>query len=291
VRYAFFPVQAVFAYAARHRVIRYNPAPDVKLPNAMPTGREAVVGHFLSREQVAALAAEVGRTEPVYGLLVRFAAGVGLRASELTGLRVGDLRLAARQVDVVRTVKKGHPAGWIVDEPKSKRSSRTVPLLDDDLVEEMSTYLARHPRRADPAAPLWPARNQRGRLDYGTADAPRYWNQAAFYRNVFRPALAAVGLPAEPRTGVRWHDLRHTCVSQWLEDGHPMYEVSRWAGHASLNFTDRVYTHIAEHPDYSAALERTRLAKARKAGTARRLSTTSVVTTPRRCLGSGDGEG
>ena len=68
------------------------------------------------------------------------------------------------------------------------------------------------------------------------------------------------------RTGVRWHDLRHTCISQWLEDGHPMHEVSRWAGHSSLNFTDRVYTHVAEEPDWTVHLERTRAAKARKAG-------------------------
>lgn len=34
-----------------------------------------------------------------------------------------------------------------------------------------------------------------------------------------------------------------------------MYEVSRWAGHSSLNFTDRVYTHIAEKPDYTQGAE------------------------------------
>lgn len=45
-----------------------------------------------------------------------------------------------------------------------------------------------------------------------------------------------------------------------------MYEVSPWAGHSSLNFTDRVYTCIAEKPDYTAGLERARAAKARKGG-------------------------
>lgn len=263
VRSAFFPVQAVFAYAARHKVIRYNPCADVDLPAAST----AVTGHFLSRTDVAALADTVAAVDPAYGLLLRFAAGVGLRASETTGLRVKDVRLAARQVDVVRTVKKAHPAGWTVDEPKSKRSSRTIPILDDDLLADVIAYLAAHPRREDGDAPLWPGRNTRGALDYGTPGEPRYWNQAAFYRNVFRPAVAAVGLSDEPRTGVRWHDLRHTAISQWLEDGHPMYEVSRWAGHSSLNFTDAVYAKIADKPDYSAALARTRLAKAAKTAT------------------------
>ena len=263
VRSAFFPVQAVFAYAARHKVIRYNPCGDVDLPAAST----AVTGHFLSRAEVTALAREVAKADPLYDLLLRFAAGVGLRASEMTGLQVGDVRLAARQVDVVRTVKKAHPAGWVVDEPKSKRSSRAVPILEDDLLADLTAYLAAHPRRDDASAPLWPGRNQRGAFDYGTAEEPRYWNQAAFYRNVFRPAVTAAGLSAAPRTGVRWHDLRHTAVSQWLEDGHPMFEASRWAGHSSLNFTDAVYAKIAEKPDYSAALARTRAAKAARTGT------------------------
>lgn len=46
-----------------------------------------------------------------------------------------------------------------------------------------------------------------------------------------------------------------------------MYEVSRWAGHSSLNFTDQVYAKIAEKPDYSAALARTRAAKGAKTAT------------------------
>lgn len=273
-RSAYFPVQAVFAYAARHRIVRYNPCPDVELP----AGKSVVTGHFLSRDQVAALAEEVAKTDPALteevakanalcGLLVRFAAGVGLRASETTGLRVGDLNLKARTVRVGRTVKKAHPAGWVVDEPKSDRSKRVVPILDDELLDDLKTFLVAHPRKADPDAPLWPGRNQRGALDYGTSDAPRYWNQPAFYRNVFRPALAKVGLSDAPRTGVRWHDLRHTCISQWLEDGHPMFAVSRWAGHSSLNFTDRVYAHLADEPDYSDAVAITRAAKAKQPAT------------------------
>jgi len=63
---------------------------------------------------------------------------------------------------------------------------------------------------------------------------------------------------------VRWHDLRHTCISQWLQDGHHMYEVSRWAGHASYAFTDSVYAHLAEQPDYTVAVARAQAAKAAK---------------------------
>ncbi len=107
---------------------------------------------------------------------------------------------------------------------------------------------------------MWPGRGRSG-CDYGSAGADHLWNAQAFYRNVYRPAVGAVGLPADAHTGVRFHDLRHTCGSQWLADGHDMFSVSRWLGHSSIAFTDAVYAHVAQAPDYTAAIERTRRAK------------------------------
>jgi integrase len=273
VRHTFFPLQAVMRYAARHRIIRANPCGDVELPSRIPEGRDKVDGHFLSRLEVDYLAGELQVFDPIYGLLVRFAAGTGLRASEIAGLRIRDLRLAQRTVQVQRTVKKSRGRGvWVVEEPKTARSRRTVPLLDDDLVAALAGHLDQHPRRHDLDAPLWPGRDHVGQ-NYGSAEAPRYWDRESFYRNWFRPAVARVGLPAEPHTGVRFHDLRHTCGSQWLEDGHSMFDVSRWLGHSSIAFTDRVYAHVADVPDYSAAVARTRAAKAAYVSNVTRLPT------------------
>jgi integrase len=260
VRRAFYPLQATFRYARQHNVIPSNPCEAVAVPKALPIGREKVEGHFLSRAQVDALAAKVAEADPVYGLLVRFAAGVGLRTSELAGLRLRDLRLARREVAVERTAKNVPGTGWVFEEPKSARSRRRVPILDDELLHDLGQYLAAHPRRDELDAPLWPGRGRSG-CDYGAAGADHLWNAQAFYRNVYRPAVGAVGLPADAHTGVRFHDLRHTCGSQWLADGHDMFSVSRWLGHHSIAFTDAVYAHVAREPDYTAAIERTRRAR------------------------------
>lgn len=260
VRRAYFPLQATFRYARRHNVIANNPCEDVRVPAALPTGRQEVEGHFLNLKQVAALAAKCAETDPVYGLMVRFAAGVGLRTSEMAGLRRCDLRLARREVAVERTAKNVPGVGWVMEKPKSDRSRRRVPILDDELLDDLDAYVAAHPRRDELDAPLWPGRGRSG-LDYGTAGADHLWNAQAFYRNVYRPALTAVGLPADAHTGVRFHDLRHTCGSQWLADGHDMFSVSRWLGHSSIAFTDAVYAHVAKEPDYTTAVERTRRAR------------------------------
>lgn len=261
IRRAYYPLLSTFRYARRYGLITTNPCEDVVVPRAVPAGREKVAGHFLTRQQVAALAAEVGRTDPVYAMLVRFAAGVGLRTSEIAGLRVRDLRLARREVNVERTAKNLPGTGWVFEEPKSKRSRRRVPILDDALLHDLGVYLAAHPRRDELDAPLWPGRGRPG-LDYGSAGADHLWDALLFYKTVYRPAVAAVGLPAEAFTGVRFHDLRHTCGSTWIEDGIDTFLVSRWLGHSSIAFTDKVYLHTAKEPDYVAALAKVRAARA-----------------------------
>jgi hypothetical protein len=77
IKHAIFPLSATLNYARKHGLIQSNPCEVVDRPKRLPTGREKREGIFLSRAQVAAVAAKVAETESVYGLLVRFAAGVG----------------------------------------------------------------------------------------------------------------------------------------------------------------------------------------------------------------------
>jgi integrase len=261
VKHAIFPLSATLNYARKHGLIQANPCEVVDRPKRMPTGREKRVGHFLTRAQVAAVAATVAEVEPVYGLLIRFAAGTGLRRSEIAGLRVRDLRLARREVHVERMAERRTGRAWVIQEPKSARSRRRVPILDDELLHDLGVFLAAHPRRDELDAQLWPGKFRSGPLNYGAPDADEFWNAGSFYKHAFVPAVASVGLPTTAHEGVRFHDLRHTCGSQWLADGHDMFSVSRWLGHHSIAFTDAVYAHVAKEPDYTAAIERTRRAR------------------------------
>jgi integrase len=54
----------------------------------------------------------------------------------------------------------------------------------------------------------------------------------------FKPRLRRAGLP-----DIRWHDLRHTCLTILLARGtHPKY-VQHLAGHASIQLTFDRYSH------------------------------------------------
>ncbi|MDO3398676.1 site-specific integrase [Mycolicibacterium neoaurum] len=253
-------LRAVFVYAQRHKAIRSNPLDGVDF-STNGSQRRNRRHHPLTSERVAAVAAKVGERYPVYELLTLFTAYTGLRAEELAGLELGDLDFAPgpKCVVNVRRAKKRRNGEWVVDTLKSARSTRAVP-LPPWLAERMVGYLADdHPRAGEPSAPLWPNRalggsRHQGQLAVAPLDFSEPIDPGAFYKNVFRPALAAVGLPASAPAktlvdgtkvpaveGVRLHDLRHTFATLQLSAGTHFMQVSKWLGHSTFTLTLDTY--------------------------------------------------
>lgn len=230
-----YPLRAVLAYATSQGYIPRSPANAVSPPSADDLGAEEFAATALTRAQVQAISAQCAQMGyPNASLLVRFAAYTGLRASELSGLRIRDVDLLHRRL-VVRlkwSPKTGYGA------PKSRRSKdRTVPLdSDPQTFKDFTNYLADHPRKDEPDAPVFYRRDDHKRPDPST---PLYLGP--FYKKVYKPAARALGMPQ-----VRFHDLRHTAGSLWLAAGIPLMVVSRWLGHASASFTADVYGHTYE---------------------------------------------
>lgn len=242
-------VRRVLAEAARSRAIAYNPALDVRLPTDRSVGRTKPEPRFLAAEEVVHLAEHLDTRAWPYGLLVTFAAYTGLRAGELAGLNIGDVD-PLRSVVHVRRTRRKIKGGWEVHTPKSGKPRR-VP-MPRWLGEDVAAYMAQHPRRANPDAPLWPGRRAggytHGARDTGAArnselDYDKPWEPGTFYKRLFQPALVAVGLPAG-RGGVRLHDLRHTYASLSASAGIPAYRLAEYMGHASEIVTRTIYTHL-----------------------------------------------
>ncbi|WP_006247227.1 tyrosine-type recombinase/integrase [Mycolicibacterium tusciae] len=159
VRHQFWTVRMVLEQAVVDGRLAKNPADHVRLPKESGTNG-AKIGivdraQFLTAEQVAAL---VDAAPWPYNILVHLAAWSGLRAAELGGLQVGDVELPSEghaTLRVERTVR------WGADEEqygptKTDSSMRRVP-LPPTTTELIADYLAMHPRRNEPAAPLFPS--------------------------------------------------------------------------------------------------------------------------------------
>lgn len=262
----------VFRYAVRHRAIASNPCDGVDF-SANGSKRRNRRHYPLTSAQVAAVAASVGERYPVYELMTLFAAYSGLRAEELAGLELADLVLAPgpKCTVHVRRAKKRHEGVWVAHPLKTAKSTRTVP-LPSWLAERMADYLAgTHPRSNESSAPLWPNRalggsRHRGRLAVASLDFSEPVDTGAFYKNVLRPALVAVGLPASlPATnradgtpvekveGVRFHDLRHTFATLQLSAGTHFMQVSKWLGHSTFTLTLDTYGDYITEQDGGAA--------------------------------------
>ncbi|HEX5018930.1 MAG TPA: tyrosine-type recombinase/integrase, partial [Actinomycetes bacterium] len=244
--------RAVFAFAARHRAIAYNPARDVALPTDRSMGRLKPEPRFLTASEVETVSVHLD-AQPPYGLLTRFAAYTGLRAGEIAGLNVADVDLLRREVTVRRTRYKVRD-GWQEHTPKSGLA-RKVP-LPKWLADDLGAYLATHPRCAEPGAPLWPGRRKGGythgergsKVEGSAAHGDLTWDQAwerdTFTRRYFAPALRAAGLPVGSPGGVRFHDLRHSYASLCASAGIPAYRIAKRMGHASEIVTRSIYTHL-----------------------------------------------
>jgi integrase len=243
VHHCYVALKKAFRYAQGDRLIAYNPCDSIRLPKN--TDAHAFAPVFLTAAQVEAVSAHLDATAEPYGLLVRFAAYTGLRAAELTDLRIRDLNLRAGHAEVRQTLQRIQ-GEWQVGTPKSRRSTREVPLVNRALTATLREYLFAHPNRANPDALLWPGRMPGTHV----VDFARVFDVSSFRRNYLRPALASADLPM-----MRLHDLRHTSASLMLAVGFLPYEVSRWLGHASLATTDSIYAHMYPS-DYASHVDR-----------------------------------
>lgn len=181
------------------------------------------------------------RLFPIYMIAV----GVGLRRSEIVGLRWSDIDFKKGLLTVNHAlvmVKGGHK----IQEPKTKKSSRTVP-LPAAVTEELKSWKG------------WLAKEEmawRGlHKDLKPEDIPKFnslnmvfCNEAGepmnpdFITRSFREDFKKTGLPE-----IRFHDLRHGHATMLLELGEDLKVISERLGHSSITMTGDIYTHIREH--------------------------------------------
>jgi len=219
-------LSALFNYAERKGWASSNPVRHVDLPASV---RNDDV-RFLDLVEVEALcrAAGAGTYEAVDRAIYRTAATTGLRQGELIALRWRDVDWVAGRVRVRQNYVLGE-----FGTPKSKRSTRSVPLHDhvagelERLFKSSGEPDDEHLVFADPVT-----------------GGPQ--NNAALLRR-YRKALRAAQLDEAHR----FHDLRHTFGTRMAAAGVPMRTLQEWMGHRDISTTQR-YADYAPSPHEAA---------------------------------------
>lgn len=195
--------------------------------------------------------------ERLYALYV-LALCLGLRRGELLGLRWEDITLTPcracggeggtldgaacahcaetgiqdAKLAVVQTLQRVAGELRFVP-PKTDDSTRTIPLPDLCV-----TALCEHRVRQDAErADAWPNWQDHGLVFPSRIGTPM---EPDNLRRSWGRIRAAAGLD-----GVRFHDMRHTCVSLLLDLGVPPHIVREIVGHSDIEVTMTIYAHAA----------------------------------------------
>lgn len=163
------------------------------------------------------------RLWPLWVLIV----STGMRVSEALGLAWSDIDGSSLTVRR-KLVRVG--SEWRLDEPKTRRSRRTIMLI--------------------PAA-VEALAEQRRRQDAERADYPQPIDGLVFTTEQGQPIHSSNVLPSWYRTLARLglprvtiHDLRHTTATLMLGAGVPLPVIAEILGHSTMRVTADLYAHI-----------------------------------------------
>jgi integrase len=202
--------------------------------NPCPTGDDlpGVPHHegirFLDLDQIDALVnnAQTGAYEALDRALYVTAAQTGMRLGELIALRWRDVNWTASKIHVRSNYVLG-----VIGTPKTKRSSRSVPMADQ-VAGELERYFKASGEPADDA------------LVFADPHTNKHLNKAGVLRRM-RKALKAAGLDETHR----FHDLRHTFGTQMAKAGTPMRTLMEFMGHNDIQTTQRYADYAPGHQD------------------------------------------
>jgi integrase len=165
-------------------------------------------------------------------LLIRMALGTGMRRGELLNTTWRDIDFARMTVDV--SPKKDREDTWEWHIKDTER--RTLPLT-----AELVRRLVEHQMSQPEGCPyIFVPKTRYERIQAyrqtGQWDVEKGRSPLSKFCQHFNKMRDRAGI----RTGT-FHDLRRTCLSNWIVQGLSLHEVKELAGHASIETTERFY--------------------------------------------------
>ncbi len=223
VRYIHVTIRKALKDAVRLQLLSRNVADAAIPPRAAKSEIEP-----LTQDQMRTLleAARGDKLECLYVLAVT----TGMRQGELLGLQWKDVDLDGGKLRVNRSVYEG-----VTSPPKTSAGRRTIRL------SKLAVAALRKHR-------LNAARQRISEWVFPNAHGTPIGHQNLHNRS-WKPLLKRAGLSHS----VRFHDLRHSCISLLLARGVPVKVVSEMSGHADISVTLSVYGHVLPDMQGTAA--------------------------------------
>jgi integrase/recombinase XerD len=205
-------IRHFFRFALLEEFVKEDPAATIESPKFRQS-----LPYFLSADEVERLLAQPDASSAV-GLrdkaIIELMYSTGIRVSELTGIRVGDLQMEA---GCLRCIGKGNKERLV---PVGKKALGVV-----------EAYLKKsRPELLKDGASSQLFLNQRGR----PMDRVTIWKIMGRY-----------GRKAQLRKPLKPHTLRHSFATHLLDRGADLRSVQMMLGHSDIS-TTQIYTHVVE---------------------------------------------
>lgn len=230
-----------FKYCLKADILIKNPLLAVELPK-IPIQSESS-NTALSDTDIEKLV--VACKEDIRYFPFVFACFTGLRAGELLALTYKDIDFKEAMITVnksVRYIPQNGEYKPLLSETKTVASIRRIPILDD-IKPLLHSHLenARHNLTTIPFD---------GNFLIFPSETGAYREQNNF-RESFRRLCDKLSI----EKGRTIHSLRHTFCTILARQGVPLLEASRLMGHANIQVTAKVYSHVNEN-DKKAAVKK-----------------------------------
>lgn len=206
----FICLKGIFETAIDNDLIEKNPCRNIKIKSTQEKQKKSTY----DKETVDRLCS----IQHQYTLIINLLLKLGLRASELCGLKWENINIQEKTIyiDNSITVESGIK---YEGKPKTDNSIRKLPLSENliDLLEKepkTCPYLVHKENRSITPTQL-------------------YVKIGVFYNNA--------NIPKDKRLSP--HELRHTCGTLLYKETKDIYHVSRFLGHSDIGITTKIYVH------------------------------------------------
>ena len=209
-------LSSAYKQAVRIGLLNHNPCEYAVIPKQVKPEID-----ILTNDEISRFLAALGSTVIDFQVMCELALFCGLRKSEIYGLHSDEVT----DTVTIKRVRHHIKGKDIIQTPKTQTSARTIAvpafILDDIRVMQES-------QKSRPNECEYLIRNMWGE------PPSSYWCD-----KYMQKLIADNDLPH-----VTMHGLRHTYASMLIAEGVPVSEVSAQLGHASVDITLRVYTHL-----------------------------------------------
>ena len=212
------------------KIIKFNPAMSVKLPKI-----RKFIPNIISPE-IIKMILENEKDTPME-IPIFLAAIYGLRRSEVVGLKWKSIDFKNRIFTIENTLIRKKINGELQNIErkygKTASSYRQFPILDEflELLERIRENQEKYKKTVGNYTTKY--------NDYLCLNEKGELMRPEYLRTRFQKILKKYGLSHS-----RFHDLRHSCATFLYNLGVQMKDIQVWLGHASINTTMNVYTHL-----------------------------------------------